>query len=47
MRAKEMDEIADAIAKVLSHPQDQTVQRRVRSRMRALCGKFPIFAEYR
>ena len=47
MRAKEMDEIADAIAKVLSHPQDQTVQRRVRSRMRTLCGKFPIFEDYR
>src|SRR5438309_6008875 len=47
MRAKEMNEIAAAIDKVLSHPQDQTVQRLVRSRMRTLCGKFPIFEEYR
>jgi glycine hydroxymethyltransferase len=47
MREKEMDEIADAIDKVLSHPQDQTVRRLVRSRMRALCGKFPVFEEYR
>jgi len=47
MREKEMDEIADAIDKVLSHPQDQTVRRLVRSRMRALCGKFPVFAKYR
>src|SRR5947208_8238650 len=39
MRAKEMNEIAAAIDKVLSHPQDQTVQRLVRSRMRTLCGK--------
>ena len=47
MREKDMDEIADAIDKVLSHPQDQTVRRLVRSRMRALCGKFPVFAAYR
>jgi glycine hydroxymethyltransferase len=47
MRAKEMDEIAAAIDKVLSHHQDETVQRLVRSRMRTLCGKFPIFEEYR
>jgi len=47
MRVKEMGEIAAAIDKVLSHPQDQAVRRLVRSRMRALCGKFPIFEEYR
>jgi glycine hydroxymethyltransferase len=47
MREKEMDKIADAIDKVLSHHQDEAVRRLVRSRMRALCGKFPVFAEYR
>ena len=47
MREKEMDEIADAIDKVLSHPTDTTVRKLVRSRMRTLCGKFPIFEEYR
>jgi len=47
MREKEMDEIADAIDKVLSNHQDETVRRRVRSRMRALCGKFPVFKAYR
>jgi len=47
MREKEMDQIADAIDEVLSHHQDETVRRLVRSRMRALCGKFPVFAKYR
>ena len=47
MREKEMDEIADAIDKVLSHPTDTTVRKLVRSRMRALCGKFPIFEDFR
>ena len=47
MREKEMDEIADAIDKVLSHPSDPTVRKLVRSRVRTLCGKFPIFEEYR
>ena len=47
MREKEMDEIADAIDKVLSHPADPAVRKSVRARMRTLCGKFPIFEEYR
>jgi len=47
MREKEMDEIADAIDNVLSHPSDPTVRKLVRSRMRALCGRFPIFDDYR
>ena len=47
MREKEMDEIADAIDNVLSHPTDPTVHKLVRSRMRTLCGKFPVFEEYR
>jgi glycine hydroxymethyltransferase len=47
MREKEMDEIADAIDTVLSHPTDPTVRKLVRSRMRTLCGKFPVFEEYR
>jgi glycine hydroxymethyltransferase len=47
MREKEMDEIADAIDTVLSHPTDPAVRKLVRSRMRTLCGKFPVFEEYR
>lgn len=47
MRHKEMDQIADAIDKVLSHPADAGVRKLVRSRVRALCGKFPVFYEYR
>jgi glycine hydroxymethyltransferase len=47
MREKEMDAIADAIDKVLSHPTDQAVRKQVRARVRTLCGKFPIFEEYR
>ena len=47
MREKEMAEIADAIDMVLTHPADPAVRKSVRSRMRTLCGKFPIFEEYR
>src|SRR3989441_12408121 len=47
MRAKEMDEIAAAIDKGLSHHQDETVQRLVRSRMRHLWREIPHFEEYR
>jgi len=47
MHEKEMDEIADAIDNVLSHPVDPAVRKLVRSRMRTLCGKFPIFEDYR
>ena len=46
MREKEMDAIADAIDMVLSRPSDPTVRKQVRSRMRTLCGKFPVFEEY-
>jgi glycine hydroxymethyltransferase len=45
MQEKEMDQIADAIDKVLSHPGDAAVRKLVRSRVRTLCGKFPIFYE--
>jgi len=47
MHEQEMDAIADAINTVLSHPTDRTVHRLVRSRMRTLCGKFPVFDEGR
>jgi len=47
MREAEMDQIADAIDKVLSHPADLAVRKLVRSRVRNLCAKFPVFYEYR
>jgi glycine hydroxymethyltransferase len=47
MREREMDQIADCIDKVLSHPQDTAVRKLVRSRVRTLCGKFPVFYDYR
>jgi glycine hydroxymethyltransferase len=47
MREPEMDHIADAIDKVLSSPADTAVRKLVRSRVRTLCGKFPIFEDYR
>jgi glycine hydroxymethyltransferase len=47
MREDEMGHIADAIEKVLSQPGDSGVRKVVRSRVRALCGKFPIFYDYR
>lgn len=47
MREPEMDHIADAIDKVLSSPADPAVRKMVRSRVRTLCGKFPIFEDYR
>ena len=46
MREQEMEQIADAIDKVLSHPGDPAVRKLVRARVRALCGKFPVFYEY-
>ena len=46
MRETEMEQIADAIDKVLSHPADPAVRKLVRARVRALCGKFPVFFEY-
>lgn len=47
MREQEMAEIAEAIDHVLSHPADPTVHKLVRSRMRTVCGKFPLFEEDR
>ena len=47
MREPEMDQIADAIDKVLSSPADPAVRKLVRSRVRTLCGRFPIFEDYR
>jgi glycine hydroxymethyltransferase len=47
MRQKEMELIADAIDKVLSQPADPGVRKLVRARVRTLCGKFPVFYEYR
>jgi glycine hydroxymethyltransferase len=47
MRESEMDQIADAIEKVLSAPADSGVRKLVRSRVRVLCGRFPIFYDYR
>jgi glycine hydroxymethyltransferase len=47
MREEEMDQIADAIDKVLSYPMDPAVRKLVRSRVRTLCGKFPVFYDYR
>ncbi len=47
MREEEMEQIADAIEQVLSSPGDAAVRKLIRSRVRVLCGKFPIFSEYR
>jgi glycine hydroxymethyltransferase len=47
MREGEMEQIADAIDHVLSNPGDSGVRKLIRSRVRVLCGKFPIFFEYR
>ena len=47
MREGEMEEIAESIDKVLTHPKDMAVRKLVRNRVRTLCGKFPVFHEYR
>ena len=47
MRDGEMEEIAESIDKVLTHPKDMAVRKLVRTRVRMLCGKFPVFHEYR
>jgi glycine hydroxymethyltransferase len=45
MREAEMDLIADYIARVLASPDDDRVLNSVRSEIRQLCRKFPLYAE--
>ncbi len=40
----DMIEIADIITQVLDHPTDEAVHAAVRTRVKTLCGKYPIFA---
>jgi glycine/serine hydroxymethyltransferase len=42
MKAREMEAIAEAIHQVTAHPNDETVIRETRKRMKALCRRFPF-----
>jgi glycine hydroxymethyltransferase len=44
MNETDMIEIADIITQVLDHPADETVHAAVRARVKALCGRYPIYA---
>lgn len=46
MRESDMKQIVDMMDRVISAPQDTTVQQTVREEARALCGRFPVFAQY-
>lgn len=46
MRETEMAQIVELIDRVLRAPQDTSVQQRVRDEVKALCGRFPMFAQY-
>lgn len=46
MREAEMNDIVALIDRVLQHRQNPTVLEEVRSRAKALCGRFPIFHSY-
>lgn len=45
MAESEMDLIAELMVKVLHSPQDTKVQVSVRKRVKALCSRFPLYAE--
>ena len=44
MGLEEMNEIGDLISSVLRAPDDEAVHAGVRERVRALCGRFPLYA---
>jgi glycine hydroxymethyltransferase len=44
MNEADMVEIADIITQVLDHPADTAVHEAVRARVKALCGRYPIYA---
>jgi glycine hydroxymethyltransferase len=44
MGVLEMESIADAIARVLEAPEDESVRSEVRGRVRELCEGFPLVA---
>ncbi|GKS56537.1 serine hydroxymethyltransferase [Nitrospira sp.] len=46
MREAEMKQIVDMIDRVLRAPQDAGVQDAVRAEAKALCDRFPLFAQY-
>jgi len=44
MKEREMERIGNWIADVLASPSDASVQKRVESEVRSLCGSFPLYA---
>jgi glycine hydroxymethyltransferase len=44
MKEREMERIGNWIADVLAAPNDASVQKRVESEVRSLCGSFPLYA---
>jgi len=46
MREAEMQEIVSLLDRVLQRPQDLRIQREIRKKAKALCGRFPIFHAY-
>jgi glycine hydroxymethyltransferase len=45
LKEKEMEEVGDYISELLSHPQDDNLIRDIKTRIRSLCKRFPLYSE--
>ncbi|RLG22061.1 serine hydroxymethyltransferase [Candidatus Micrarchaeota archaeon] len=45
MKESEMRQIADMIVKVLEHPNDESIKKKVREEVKELCEDFPLYPE--
>ena len=47
MGTKEMEIIANAIAKILKNPEDESIKKEVKQTVTKLCEQFPLYPELR
>lgn len=45
LKEKEMEEVGDYISELLSHPQDDKLIRDIKTKIRSLCERFPLYSE--
>jgi glycine hydroxymethyltransferase len=46
LKEKEMEEVGDYISELLSHPQDDKLIRDIKTKIRSLCERFPLYSEH-
>ena len=46
MKEKEMEEIAQMISDVLSDPENEELQNKIKQQVQSLCSQFPLYPEY-